>query len=193
MGLPWLEFHPILCWIKLSGVSILSFLQLRENLFSFSPLGIMLVVSLSYMMFIMWVSSLCSCFVEFLSEMDFLFQNLFLHLLRLSYAFCPILMTLWAIVCLTLSMGFPWQEYWNMLPFSSPRGSSWCRDWTHVSYIGSYQGSPFKSGGYYISWFEFYEHCKEYVRFLNNWLYYLWRSYECIHFNIVIEYLYSSW
>ena len=35
-------------------------------------------------------------------------------------------------------MGFPRQEYWNGLPFSSPsRGSSRPRDWTWVSCIAS--------------------------------------------------------
>ena len=35
-------------------------------------------------------------------------------------------------------MGFPRQEYWNGLPFSSPsRGSSWPRDWTWVSCVAS--------------------------------------------------------
>ena len=32
-----------------------------------------------------------------------------------------------------LSMGLPKQGYWSGLLFSSPRGSSWPRDWTQVS------------------------------------------------------------
>ena len=42
--------------------------------------------------------------------------------------------TLWAVaVQAPLSMGFSRQEYWIAMP--SPRASSACRDWTHVSYV----------------------------------------------------------
>ena len=36
----------------------------------------------------------------------------------------------------SLSMGFPKQDYWSGLPFSSSRGSSWPRDQTCASCIG---------------------------------------------------------
>ena len=32
------------------------------------------------------------------------------------------------------SMGFSRQEYWSGLPFPSPGGSSWPRDWTQISW-----------------------------------------------------------
>ena len=54
-----------------------------------------------------------------------------------------------------LSIRFPRQEYWSGLPFFS-RGSSWPRNWTHVSCIGKqvpalasghHQGSPLDPAG----------------------------------------------
>ena len=35
-----------------------------------------------------------------------------------------------------LSMGYSRQGYWSGLTFPSPGGSSWARDWTHISCIG---------------------------------------------------------
>ena len=63
-------------------------------------------------------------------------------------------------------MGFSRQEYWSELPFSSSRGSSQPRDWTHSSCIGrqiflplSQQGSPnnivphvYKVVSHYLTW-----------------------------------------
>ena len=45
------------------------------------------------------------------------------------------------------SMGFPRQEYWEWGTISFSRGSSWSRDWTHLSCLAgclplSHQGSP---------------------------------------------------
>ena len=34
-----------------------------------------------------------------------------------------------------LSMGFSRQKYWSGVAMPSSRGSSWPRDWTHVSYV----------------------------------------------------------
>ena len=49
---------------------------------------------------------------------------------------CPILMTPWTVAHqVPLSMGFPRQESLSGLPFSSSRGFSQPRDWTHVSWI----------------------------------------------------------
>ena len=43
--------------------------------------------------------------------------------------------TLWAIACQApLSMRFSRQECWSGLPCPPPRGSSWTRDWTLISY-----------------------------------------------------------
>ena len=51
-------------------------------------------------------------------------------------------MTLWTVVHQApLSMEFPRQEYWNGLPFPSPRGSSPPRNQTLVSYIGMDRGA----------------------------------------------------
>ena len=42
--------------------------------------------------------------------------------------------TPWTVVRQTpLSVGFPRQEYWEILPFSPSRGSSQLRDWTPIS------------------------------------------------------------
>ena len=47
--------------------------------------------------------------------------------------------TLWTVPChAPLSMGFFRQEYWSGLPFSPSLDSSWPRDWTHVSCIGTW-------------------------------------------------------
>ena len=48
---------------------------------------------------------------------------------------CPtLLQPPWTVACqASLSVRFPRQEYWSGLPLS--RGSSWPRDWTHVSYV----------------------------------------------------------
>ena len=47
--------------------------------------------------------------------------------------------TPWTVVHqVTLSMGFPKQEYWSGVPFPSPGESSWPRDQTHIFYIGTW-------------------------------------------------------
>ena len=59
-------------------------------------------------------------------------------------------MTPWTTACQALlSMDFSRQENWSGLPFPSPGGSSWPRDWTWVSCIAgilftvfNHQGSP---------------------------------------------------
>ena len=61
-----------------------------------------------------------------------------LYVVVLLTKLCPTLATPWTVAHQALlSMGFPRQEYWSGLPFSS-----WPRDWTCVSCI-SYIGGGF--------------------------------------------------
>ena len=45
-----------------------------------------------------------------------------------------------------LFMGFFRQEYWSGFPFSSPRGSSWPRDWSCISCV------PCTAGRFFTCW-----------------------------------------
>ena len=59
-----------------------------------------------------------------------------LCLCSLSLSFVQLFVTPWTRACKAPpSMGFPSQEYWSRLPFSSSRGYSWLRDWTQVSRV----------------------------------------------------------
>ena len=49
---------------------------------------------------------------------------------------CLTLCTLWTVVHQApLSMGFSREELLEWVAMTSSRGSSWCRDWTHISYV----------------------------------------------------------
>ena len=68
------------------------------------------------------------------------------HLVNASQCMCMLSCLVvwnssWSMDCTRhalLSMGFPRQEYWSGLPFPSPKESSWPRDQTRVSCIGSW-------------------------------------------------------
>ena len=68
--------------------------------------------------------------------------NVYLCLTALCCLFSHVwlFVTPWTVACQTLlSMEFSWQSYWSDLPFPPPGdGSSWLRNWTHVSYVSCY-------------------------------------------------------
>ena len=74
-----------------------------------------------------------------------------------------------------LLMGFSRQEYWSGLWFPPPGGSSWPKDWTHISCISCIAGRFFTtwegllySKWHTITWLRYYT-LKMYVLYFKMW------------------------
>ena len=69
------------------------------------------------------------------TEQNSKFSGIYIYCVLSHFSHVQLFVTLWTTVLQApLSMGFSRQEYlWVAMP--SSRGSSWPRDWTHISYV----------------------------------------------------------